>query len=99
MYQLLTLGGITVEVLGAIWLAHSAYQGHKGSKASIVKQLHWGLEDYERTDSLESRMSIALQEIAGEFEGIAREQWRAQAVGFVLLAAGLALQFVGALGV
>jgi hypothetical protein len=42
---------------------------------------------------------MALQEIAGQFEGIAMEQWRAQAVGFALLAVGLALQFVGTVSV
>jgi hypothetical protein len=93
-----SLAGILIELLGALWLAHAAYKSHKSTKESVVHQMHWGLEDEDNYESIEGKMSVALREIASEFEGTAKDQWRAQQIGFALLAFGLALQFIGTVG-
>ena len=95
LLHLISQVGVLMQLLGASWLAYAAYKGLQGSRESSVQQAHWSLENEDRYDSFESRVSIIVQEVQAEFLANAHEQWRTQLIGFVIFAAGLIMQFIG----
>ena len=95
LFHVISQAGVLMQLLGASWLVYAAYKGFQDSKNSSVQQAHWSLENEDRYESLEHRVSIIVQEVQAEFVANAHEQWKIQLVGFIIFALGLVMQFIG----
>lgn len=93
--KLISQIGMLIEFLGAAWLVFAAFRGYRGAQDAPVQSAHFPFENEDAYDSLEGRIRVAFEEVAGEFRDLARQQWRNALLGFVFLAVGVFLQIIG----